>query len=182
MGCKMKKEIILLLVSMLLISACAKQNPQDLVGGGTPVPQQQTSTNQVQKNIQTALPNTTTSDTTSAAPTTKTPATTSVAASDSTSQGSTAVTVKEFKMTAKQFAFEPSTIEVNKGDKVRLIVTSTDVPHGIAIPEYGINERLDPGNPVTIEFTADKQGSFTAFCSVFCGAGHSGMKGKIIVH
>lgn len=89
--------------------------------------------------------------------------------------------VKEFKITAKQFTFSPDTIEINKGDKVRLIVTSTDVPHGISIPEYGINERLDPGKPVTIEFTAEKEGTFTAFCSVFCGAGHSGMKGKIIV-
>ena len=33
----------------------------------------------------------------------------------------------------------------------------------------------------TIEFTADKQGTFTVFCSVFCGSGHSGMKGKIII-
>ena len=89
--------------------------------------------------------------------------------------------VKEFKLTAKQFAFEPSIIEVNKGDKVRLIVTSTDVPHGIAIPEYGINERLDPGKEVKIEFTAEKEGTFTAFCSVFCGSGHSSMKGKIVV-
>ena len=89
--------------------------------------------------------------------------------------------VKEFKMTAKQFAFEPGVIEVNKGDKVRLIVTSVDVPHGISIPEYGINERLDPGKPVKIEFTADKQGTFTAYCSVFCGSGHSSMKGKLIV-
>ena len=89
--------------------------------------------------------------------------------------------VKEFRITSKQFAFEPSTIEVNKGDKVKLIVTSVDVPHGIAIPEYGINERLDPGKPVTIEFTADKEGTFTTFCSVFCGSGHSNMKGKIIV-
>ncbi len=89
--------------------------------------------------------------------------------------------VKEFKMTAKQFAFEPEIIEVNKGDKVRLIVASVDVPHGIAIPEYGINERLNPGEPVTIEFIADKEGTFTAFCSVFCGSSHSNMKGKIIV-
>ena len=88
---------------------------------------------------------------------------------------------KEFKITAKQFQFEPSAIEVNKGDKVRLIVTSVDVPHGIAISEYGINERLDVGKPKTIEFTADKQGTFTAFCSVFCGSGHSNMKGKLIV-
>src|SRR3989338_6358932 len=89
--------------------------------------------------------------------------------------------VKEFKITAKQFVFEPETIEVNKGDRVRLIVTSTDVPHGIGIPEYGINERLDVGKPVTIEFIADKEGSFSSFCSVFCGSGHSKMKGKIIV-
>ncbi|HLG24892.1 MAG TPA: cupredoxin domain-containing protein [Candidatus Nanoarchaeia archaeon] len=89
--------------------------------------------------------------------------------------------VKEFKIISKQFSFEPETIEVNKGDKVRLIVTSTDVPHGIGISEYGINERLDVGKPVTIEFTADKEGTFTSFCSVFCGSGHSKMKGKIIV-
>ena len=93
-----------------------------------------------------------------------------------------AVDVKEFKMIAKQFSFTPDTIEVNKGDKVRLIVTSTDIAHGIAITEYGINERLEPGKPVTIEFTADKLGTFTAYCSVFCGSGHSGMKGKLIVH
>ena len=89
--------------------------------------------------------------------------------------------VKEFHITAKQFAFEPATIEVNKGDRVKLVITSMDVPHGFSIPEYGINQRLDPGKPATIEFTADKQGSFTAFCSVFCGSGHSSMKGKIIV-
>jgi|SRR3989338_9177212 len=89
--------------------------------------------------------------------------------------------VKEFKITAKQFAFEPETIEINKGDKVRLIVTSVDVPHGFSILEYGINERLNPGEPAAIEFTADKEGEFTMFCSVFCGSSHSDMKGKIIV-
>jgi len=132
----MKKIILLMVLCIFLISACAKQS-RNIVGGGSAVPQ----------NAQTA------------------------------SNG----VVKEFKMTAKQFAFDPATIEVNKGDKVRLVVTSTDVPHGIAIPEYGINERLDVGKPVTIEFTADKQGTFTAFCSVICGAGHKDMKGKIIV-
>jgi len=89
--------------------------------------------------------------------------------------------IKEFKITAKQFAFEPEIIEVSKGDRIRLIVTSVDVPHGISIPEYGINERLNPGEPVAIEFIADKEGDFTAFCSTFCGSGHSNMKGKIIV-
>ena len=88
---------------------------------------------------------------------------------------------KEFRIQAKQFLFDPGIIEVNKWDKVRLIVTSIDVPHGFSIKEYGINERLDVGKPVTIEFVADKEGTFTAFCSVACGAGHSNMKGQIIV-
>lgn len=137
----MKKIILLLVLGVFLVSACTQQQPvekpESLVGGGTPVPQQ--------------------------------------------NEKITTGEIKEFKITAKQFQFEPSTIEVNKGDKVRLIVTSIDVPHGFAISEYGINERLDPGKPVTIEFTADKQGTFTAFCSVFCGSGHNNMKGKIVV-
>ena len=141
------KIILLLVLGIFLISACAQQKPEDLVGQGTPVEQQVPAEDkQVEEKI--------------VAP---------------------AGEVKEFKMTAKQFQFEPATIEVSKGDKVKLVVTSVDVPHGFSIPEYGINQRLDPGKPVTIEFKADKEGTFTAFCSVFCGSGHSSMKGKIIV-
>ena len=136
----MRKIILLLVLGIFLINACAQQKPEELIGQGVPVP----GSNAEEK----------------------------IASSDN---------VKEFRMTAKQFAFEPAVIEVNKGDKVRLIVTSVDVPHGIAVPEYGINERLDPGKPVTIEFTAEKEGTFTTFCSAFCGSGHSSMKGKIIV-
>ena len=146
----MKKMMLLLVLSIFLVSACAQQKPEDLVGKGTPVPKQETQEPSEQPKVKETPPK-------------ENPQ------------------MKEFRMTAKQFAFDPSTIEVNKGDKVRLIVTSTDVPHGISIPEYGINERLDPGKEVTIEFTADKEGTFTAFCSVFCGSGHSNMKGKIVV-
>ena len=149
---KMKKILLLIVLSLFLISACAQQKPEDLVGQGSDV--QQNTQTESQPSQQTQNTN---------------------------SQEQGASSVKEFKMTAKQFQFDPSTIEVNKGDKVRLIVTSLDVPHGIAIPEYGINQRLEPGKPAIIEFTADKHGPFTAFCSVICGSGHKDMKGKIIV-
>ena len=89
--------------------------------------------------------------------------------------------VREFTITAKKFSFTPSKIEVNRGDKVKLVVTSSDVPHGISIPEYGINQRLEPGKPANIEFVAEKQGTFRAFCSVFCGSGHGDMQGTIVV-
>jgi len=90
--------------------------------------------------------------------------------------------VKEFRITARQFSFTPGEIEVKKGDTVRLIITSADVPHGFAIPEYGINEVLMPGEIVSVEFIADKEGTFTAYCSIYCGTGHSEMESRFIVN
>lgn len=89
--------------------------------------------------------------------------------------------VKEFDMIAKQFSFEPSTITVNKGDKVKINVRSTDVEHGISIPEFGVNKKLPSGEERTIEFTADQEGEFSFICSVYCGSGHGNMKGTLIV-
>ena len=159
----MKKVVLLLVLLMLgvfLASACtqqkAGQKPEDFVGGGTPVNQEPQQDVQVE-------------DTNKKEKQTESPA------------GSGDAGIKEFKITARQFAFEPSTIEVNKGDKVKLIVTSIDVPHGFAISEYKINKMLEPNKPVAIEFTADKQGTFPFFCSIICGTGHISMKGELIV-
>ncbi len=88
---------------------------------------------------------------------------------------------KEFNITAKKWQFEPSVITVNKGDKVRLVVKSIDVSHGLIISEFGINQELEPGETKIIEFTADKIGTFSFFCSVYCGSGHGEMKGSLIV-
>lgn len=90
-------------------------------------------------------------------------------------------TVKEITMTAKQFEFQPAKITVKKGDRLRLKITSTDVAHGFAIKEYGIRQKLDPGKEEIVEFTADKTGTFTYYCSVQCGSGHGAMKGTLIV-
>ncbi|MBS3100729.1 cupredoxin domain-containing protein [Candidatus Woesearchaeota archaeon] len=150
----MKKILLFLVLAVFLASACSQkpaEKPEDLIGQGTPV----------ESNMPVPGEN--------------------IKETEVIENEPAAESVKEFKITAKQFSFTPETIEVNKGDRVRLLVTSTDVPHGIAIKEYGINERLDPGKEVKIEFIADKEGTFTAFCSVFCGSGHSNMKGKLIV-
>ena len=89
--------------------------------------------------------------------------------------------VRIINVNAFRFDFEPNQITVNKGEKVKLIVTSTDVAHGFALPDYGINVPLPAGKQTAIEFTADKQGSFTFFCSIYCGSGHSSMKGTLAV-
>ena len=64
---------------------------------------------------------------------------------------------------------------------MRITATSEDVQHGFAISEYGINQTINPGEQTVIEFTADKNGSFTYYCSIFCGMGHRSMKGTLIV-
>lgn len=88
---------------------------------------------------------------------------------------------KEFIVTAKQWSFTPSSIKVKKGDTVVLKLKSTDITHGIIIPEFNINETMEPGVMKTIEFVADKSGSFSFSCSVPCGAGHKAMSGTLIV-
>lgn len=93
----------------------------------------------------------------------------------------TTAAVKEFEMTARQWEFTPSTIRVNEGDNVKLTINSIDVAHGFGLPDFGVNERLEPGKTVTVEFTADKKGTFAFACTVFCGTGHSGMRGTLIV-
>lgn len=89
--------------------------------------------------------------------------------------------VKTVTMTAKQWTFEPAEVRVKKGDRVKLEITSVDVAHGFGLPDFNVNQKLEPGKTVTVEFTADKTGTFTYFCSVQCGTGHREMKGKLIV-
>ncbi len=89
--------------------------------------------------------------------------------------------IKEFNVQAFRFSFNPAVIEVKEGDKVILHLTSTDVPHGFGLPDFGINEALNPGETKTVEFIADKKGTFTFRCTIPCGSGHSGMSGKLIV-
>ena len=89
--------------------------------------------------------------------------------------------VHEITVTASSYQFDPAVITVKKVDKVRLIVTATDRRHGINIDGYDIDQTLKPGEPTTIEFTADKAGTFEFKCSVYCGMGHQKMKGKLIV-
>ncbi len=89
--------------------------------------------------------------------------------------------VKEFNVTAKNWAFEPAQITVNRGDKVKLTIKSTDVTHGFFLPAFNVSKSLEPGKEIVAEFTADQAGEFPFYCNVFCGSGHSDMKGKLIV-
>jgi cytochrome c oxidase subunit 2 len=82
---------------------------------------------------------------------------------------------------AQKFFYTPDHITVKQGQRIRIVATSADVVHGFALPEYKINTNIVPDQETIIEFTADKAGDFTFFCSVYCGPGHYSMKGTLTV-
>lgn len=89
--------------------------------------------------------------------------------------------VKAFTIKAKKYSFEPSTIVVNKGDRVKITLISEDTSHGFKLGAYGIDIKIRPNTPHLVDFVANKEGTFTFKCSKFCGWGHFFMKGKLIV-
>ena len=89
--------------------------------------------------------------------------------------------VKEIRMTAKKYEYDPGVITVKQGEHVRLIITALDHDHGFKIDAYHIDELLKKGEQGMIEFTANESGTFPFQCSHFCGLGHKGMKGELIV-
>ena len=91
------------------------------------------------------------------------------------------VSQKEFTVTGQNFSFTPSTITVKKGDKVKIIFKSGDMMHDLKIDELGVATKiLRAGEQDSIEFIADKAGTFEYYCSV---GNHRamGMKGTFIV-
>ena len=76
---------------------------------------------------------------------------------------------------AKRFAFEPAEITLKKGQPVDLVLTSTDVSHGLRFRELGVDVRVGKGGKSTVHFTPSKTGTFAGHCSVFCGGGHGTM-------
>lgn len=90
---------------------------------------------------------------------------------------------RTIEVTAGEYKFEPGVIEVAEGERVVLKARVTDgKKHGLAIKEMGVKADIPKtGDPVSIEFVAGKPGTYTIACSVYCGKGHSRMKGRLVV-
>jgi len=89
--------------------------------------------------------------------------------------------IRVVEVKARQFEFEPSTIVVKQGEKVRLKVTSQDVAHGFAVEDLEINRELPPNETQQIEFKAEDAGRHHFHCSVYCGEGHDEMHGQLVI-
>jgi len=75
---------------------------------------------------------------------------------------------REITITGTEFSFNPSTISVTKGEKIRLTFkNSGTVIHNLNIDELSIATKTIPaGETDVVEFTADKSGTFTYYCGV----------------
>ena len=99
----------------------------------------------------------------------------------STETSTPTVNVKEFTVDGKNFSFAPSALTVKKGDTVRIVFKNVGGFHDLKIDEFNVaTKQIGDGQTDTIEFVADKTGSFEYYCSV--GSHRAmGMKGALIV-
>lgn len=81
---------------------------------------------------------------------------------------------------AQQFQFRP-VLQLERGRTYRLLVSSTDVQHGLSLQPVNLNFQVLPGYLYVIRLTPQETGEFSLVCNEYCGLGHHVMTGKIIV-
>lgn len=89
--------------------------------------------------------------------------------------------IKTFTVTGQNFSFSPSNLTVSKGDKVKINFVNAGGTHDWVLDGYGVRTAvIQSGQVSTVEFTADKLGSFEYYCSV---SNHRqlGMTGQLVV-
>jgi cytochrome c oxidase subunit II len=91
--------------------------------------------------------------------------------------------VQKVNVVAERFNFTPSQIKVKEGTLLEINLTSEDTFHGFRVPSANINRTIPARGrgSVKVIFDAKEKGSFPFECSRPCGAGHTQMRGVIIV-
>jgi len=88
---------------------------------------------------------------------------------------------RDLTITAKDFRFAPSRIEVGRDDLLRLTVKSEDVTYGFTIDEYRVSKRVPAGGSVVLELRADREGTFAFYSNLTSDSRHSQMRGELVV-
>ena len=89
---------------------------------------------------------------------------------------------REFSITARDYTFAPSRVEVMQNDLVKLTVESADHAYSFAIDQpYKISRRIPAGGKTIIEFRADQAGEFPYYSDMTSDARHAKMRGALVV-
>jgi cytochrome c oxidase subunit II len=91
--------------------------------------------------------------------------------------------VQKVNVVAERFNFTPSQIKVKEGALLEITLTSDDTFHGFRVPSANINQIIPARGrgSVKVIFDAKEKGTYPFECSRPCGAGHTMMRGVIIV-
>jgi cytochrome c oxidase subunit 2 len=83
--------------------------------------------------------------------------------------------VNTIEIHARRFSFDPSEINLKKGETVKLRLISDDVAHSLVVPGLKINAPMVKSHPTEITVTPESTGDFKGQCGKFCGSGHGSM-------
>ena len=92
-------------------------------------------------------------------------------------------TVEKVHIVAERFNFTPSKIKAKQGVLLEITLTSEDTFHGFRIAAAKINQVIPARGrgSVKVMFDAKEKGTYAFECSRPCGAGHTMMRGVIVV-
>ncbi len=81
------------------------------------------------------------------------------------------------------FAFSPAVVHLKKDEATTVVfkTTSPGAPHGLNVPDLGIHNIVITQAGTTVQMDPKKAGTYTAHCTIVCGAGHEHMAMKFIV-
>ncbi len=87
---------------------------------------------------------------------------------------------REITVTGTEYSFNPATISVKKGEKIKLtFINAGSTLHNLVIDSLGVQTKnVAPGKSDTIEFTVESDADLTYFCSI---SNHQslGMEGEL---
>ena len=88
---------------------------------------------------------------------------------------------REISLTARNYRFSPARIEVAQDDLVKLTVQSEDNAYSVTIDEYRVSRRVPAGGSTTLEFRADRAGTFAFYSNLTNDTRHAQMRGELVV-
>jgi len=88
---------------------------------------------------------------------------------------------RDVTITAKDYTFSPTRLEVTQDDLVKLTVRSEDVAYSVTIDEYRVAKRVPAGGSTTFEFRTDRVGTFPFYSNLTSDSRHRQARGELVV-
>ena len=90
--------------------------------------------------------------------------------------------VKRIHVTAYEGKISPSTLRVQRGEKVQITFVSKDSTYSIKFPDFDISDKVSPEKPGLVEFTPTTAGTFEFRCSKSVSFKHWSKNGTLVVN